>query len=36
VASAEKLAAKGIHAIDIAKRMIDYGYHPPTIYFPSS
>ena len=20
--------------LDIAKRLIDYGYHPPTIYFP--
>ncbi|OHD21377.1 MAG: hypothetical protein A2Y38_22310 [Spirochaetes bacterium GWB1_59_5] len=25
---------EGIHTLDIAKRMIDYGYHPPTIYFP--
>ncbi len=24
----------GIRTIDIAKRMMDYGYHPPTIYFP--
>jgi len=24
----------GIRATDIAKRLIDYGYHPPTIYFP--
>jgi len=24
----------GIGALDIAKRLIDYGYHPPTIYFP--
>jgi len=23
-----------ITALDIAKRLIDYGYHPPTIYFP--
>ncbi len=23
-----------IHTLDIAKRLIDYGYHPPTIYFP--
>ena len=23
-----------VHTLDIAKRMIDYGYHPPTIYFP--
>lgn len=26
--------AHGVKAYDIAKRMIDYGYHPPTIYFP--
>ena len=24
----------GVKAYDIAKRMMDYGYHPPTIYFP--
>jgi glycine dehydrogenase subunit 2 len=24
----------GIRALDIAKRLLDYGYHPPTIYFP--
>jgi glycine dehydrogenase subunit 2 len=24
----------GIRAIDIAKRLLDFGYHPPTIYFP--
>jgi glycine dehydrogenase subunit 2 len=23
-----------IKALDIAKRLIDYGFHPPTIYFP--
>ncbi len=23
-----------IHTLDVAKRLIDYGYHPPTIYFP--
>lgn len=26
--------AKGIRTLDIAKRLIDYGFHPPTIYFP--
>jgi glycine dehydrogenase subunit 2 len=26
--------ASGVRALDIAKRLIDYGYHPPTIYFP--
>jgi len=24
----------GVHTLDIAKRLIDFGYHPPTIYFP--
>ena len=24
----------GVRTLDIAKRLIDYGYHPPTIYFP--
>jgi glycine dehydrogenase subunit 2 len=24
----------GISALDIAKRLMDYGFHPPTIYFP--
>jgi glycine dehydrogenase subunit 2 len=26
--------AEGISTLDIAKRLIDYGFHPPTIYFP--
>lgn len=26
--------AKGVRTLDIAKRLIDFGYHPPTIYFP--
>ncbi|MHB0876857.1 MAG: aminomethyl-transferring glycine dehydrogenase subunit GcvPB [Anaerolineae bacterium] len=26
--------APGIRALDISKRLIDYGYHPPTNYFP--
>jgi glycine dehydrogenase subunit 2 len=26
--------AGDIHTLDIAKRLIDLGYHPPTIYFP--
>jgi glycine dehydrogenase subunit 2 len=25
---------QGKRALDIAKGLIDYGYHPPTIYFP--
>jgi glycine dehydrogenase subunit 2 len=34
VFSASRQAAKGVHAIDIAKYLIDRGYHPPTVYFP--
>ena len=35
VASASRLRKeKGIKALDVAKRMIDHGIHPPTIYFP--
>ena len=34
VASAAPLKAKGVRATDVAKRLIDYGIHPPTIYFP--
>ena len=34
VFSASKQVAKGVHAIDIAKFLIDRGYHPPTVYFP--
>jgi glycine cleavage system P protein (glycine dehydrogenase) subunit 2 len=26
--------AQGVHTIDVAKRLIDYGFHPPTVYFP--
>ncbi|MGN8646630.1 aminomethyl-transferring glycine dehydrogenase subunit GcvPB [Gracilibacillus sp. HCP3S3_G5_1] len=24
----------GVRTLDIAKRLLDFGYHPPTIYFP--
>ncbi len=35
VASAEKSKAeRGITALDIAKRLLDYGYYAPTVYFP--
>ncbi|MGE5529203.1 MAG: aminomethyl-transferring glycine dehydrogenase subunit GcvPB [Patescibacteria group bacterium] len=34
VISARRQKAQGVHALDIAKRLIDYGFHPPTIYFP--
>ena len=26
--------AHGVSALDVAKRLIDYGIHPPTMYFP--
>jgi len=25
---------KGVRALDVGKRLLDYGYHAPTIYFP--
>lgn len=34
VASAVKFRAYGIKTLDIAKRLLDYGFHAPTIYFP--
>jgi glycine dehydrogenase subunit 2 len=35
VASAARLKKeKNISAMDIAKRLLDYGYHAPTVYFP--
>jgi len=34
IATPARQKAQGIHTTDIAKRMLDYGYHPPTIYFP--
>ena len=34
VFSAQSQAKNGVHAIDIAKYLIDNGIHPPTIYFP--
>ncbi|MFZ3208294.1 MAG: aminomethyl-transferring glycine dehydrogenase subunit GcvPB [Geobacteraceae bacterium] len=34
VFSASRQLKQGIRAIDIAKYLIDRGYHPPTVYFP--
>lgn len=31
---ADNYLEKGVRAIDIAKRLLDYGVHAPTIYFP--
>ncbi len=32
--SHKRQTRQGVHTLDIAKRLIDYGFHPPTIYFP--
>lgn len=34
VISARRQKKHGVRALDIAKRLLDFGYHPPTIYFP--
>ncbi|MGH2719129.1 MAG: aminomethyl-transferring glycine dehydrogenase subunit GcvPB [Actinomycetota bacterium] len=34
VATAKAYRSGGVRAMDIAKRLIDLGYHPPTVYFP--
>jgi glycine dehydrogenase subunit 2 len=34
VLSAKNQLEQGVHALDIAKTLIDQGFHPPTIYFP--
>ncbi|MCI4355825.1 MAG: aminomethyl-transferring glycine dehydrogenase subunit GcvPB [Thermoplasmata archaeon] len=33
--SGAPLKAKGVRTLDLAKRLLDEGYHAPTIYFPS-
>ncbi len=34
VLSARNLKPYGVRTLDVAKRILDFGYHPPTIYFP--
>ena len=34
VVSDRLLEPKGVRTLDVAKRLLDYGFHPPTIYFP--
>ena len=34
VATATPQAEKGVHALDIAKALLDKGHHAPTVYFP--
>ncbi|MEF8874722.1 MAG: hypothetical protein V5A88_08670 [Candidatus Thermoplasmatota archaeon] len=32
--SGKKMKDKGLKTTDLAKRLLDYGFHAPTIYFP--
>ncbi len=34
IATSARQQKNGVRTMDIAKRLLDYGYHPPTIYFP--
>ncbi len=34
VVSGARQRAVGVNTLAIAKRLIDYGFHPPTVYFP--
>lgn len=34
VLSGKRQKKLGVRTLDIAKRLLDFGYHPPTIYFP--
>ena len=36
VASGIKQKVKGVKVLDIAKALLDYGFHAPTIYFPNN
>jgi len=31
----EEMITNGVHAVDVAKALIDRGFHPPTVYFPT-
>jgi glycine dehydrogenase subunit 2 len=34
VASGRRQKPSGVRTLDIAKRLMDFGFHPPTVYFP--
>ncbi len=34
VSTSKHLKKHGVKTLDVAKRLIDLGYHPPTVYFP--
>jgi len=35
LSASRQVKESGVHALDIAKGLIDAGFHPPTMYFPS-
>ncbi|HOK67323.1 MAG TPA: hypothetical protein PLV55_10970, partial [Anaerohalosphaeraceae bacterium] len=35
LSAARQVKESGVHALDIAKALIDAGFHPPTMYFPT-
>ena len=36
VATTQRGRVEGLRATDVAKRLIDYGIYPPTVYFPTT
>ncbi len=34
VSGAQLKRETGVRTLDVAKRLLDYGFHPPTVYFP--
>ena len=36
VISSVKQKERGVKALDIGKSLLDYGYHAPTVYFPTN
>jgi glycine dehydrogenase subunit 2 len=34
IATDKNLRESGVTTMDVAKRLMDYGFHPPTVYFP--
>ncbi len=34
VLSGDRQKAKGVHTLEVAKRLMDFNFHPPTVYFP--
>lgn len=34
LSGARQKSSGGVRTLDVAKRLLDYGFHPPTVYFP--